>query len=469
MLVTADRIIYDGYAYSDVGIDISDNGRIMAVAPLSQLGKPDVHFENKVLLPGMVNAHSHGFQRLLRGRTQFSGSTTDTFWTWRDSMYFAANALDPASLYTVCRQAFLEMMLHGVTTVGEFHYLHHEPGGDPYTDTNAMGLAVVEAARDVGLRISLIHTVYLHGGFDAPPNPWQQRFCDKSVDVASDRFDALVQKLLAMRDPRIAWGIGAHSLRAVWFEEVMSLKLRLSHMPFHMHVSEQQQEVNDCVKKYGARPIELLGKKDLFDACTTLVHATHVTIEEINLISKLGALVCVCPSTEADLGDGLVPAKAMFNAGVTMCLGTDDHTGMSILEEARLLEMHERLRTRQRNVLCQGPNASVAARLLEMATVNGAKSLGIETGALRYGKWADLVTYDLNDVTLQGVDGWSLLPALMFSGSAMRVRDVMVGGEMVMQEGTHRLLKESAAAYHTLARDVFRDNGDSATSDTATA
>jgi formimidoylglutamate deiminase len=243
MLLTADRIIYDGFAYRNVGIAVSGDGRISAIAPLSELGKPDLNLEGRVLLPGMVNAHSHAFQRLLRGRTQFAGPARDNFWTWREAMYNVANVIDEDALYVTCRQVFIEMMLQGVTSVGEFHYLHHQPDGTRYPDSNELALVVAAAARDVGLRVSIIHTVYLDGDFRKKPTERQRRFVDRSVDEACDRFDALVTKLLEYRDSRIAWGIAAHSIRAVTMEAVTSLKARLSHMPFHMHISEQPAEV----------------------------------------------------------------------------------------------------------------------------------------------------------------------------------------------------------------------------------
>ena len=455
MLLSAERVIHDGYAYKGVGIDISDDGHILGVGMLREMGKPDVMLSDRVLIPGFVNAHSHSFQRLLRGRTQFCGPDPDTFWTWREAMYWVSEQLDPHDVYVVARQAFTEMLLGGVTTVGEFHYLLNQPDGEPYENPHALAYAIIEAARDTGIRLSLIRTVYLHGDFDEEPSPQQLRFCDPSVDVACLRFDELANNLWEMRDPRISWAIAAHSLRGVSFEELMSLKLRLAHMPFHLHISEHPREVRDCIEKYGAPPVALLARSNLLDSCTTLIHATHLRAGEAQSIADKGALVCMCPSTEADLGDGLGPAATLHALGVGLCLGTDGQTMSSILSEARRVEMHERLRLQQRNVLGRQEGDSVAAQVLKMATHNGATSLGIETGSLRGGRWADFTSFSLKDSALLGADEWALLPALIFSSDSRAIRDVMVGGKFVVQDGIHPQARETADDFTDLCEALY--------------
>ena len=458
MLITADRIIHEGYAYRDVGIDVNEHGRIRAVAPLKELGKPDRTFTGKALMAGTVNAHSHAFQRLLRGRSQLAGPAGDNFWSWREIMYWVAQTLEPHELYVVARQSFIEMLLAGVTTVGEFHYLHHRPDGQRYDNLHAMADALVYAAREVGIRLSVIHTVYLRGDFDAAPSPQQARFCARSLDDACDQFDGLVERLISYNDPRLSWAIAAHSLRAVPIEAVVGIKVRLGHMPFHIHVSEQEREVARCLEKHQMGPVELLARSELCDACTTLVHATHLRPGEADAIAEQGALVCFCPTTEADLGDGIGPAGELFRRGVSLCLGTDGQVQPSILAEARRLEMHERLRSQQRNILARGEGDAPAKHLLAAASLHGATSLGVDTGLLHPGRWADMITLDLQDPTLAGADDHFLASHIVFSADSRAVRDVCVGGKWVVEDGHHRLAGDSAVAYNKVVSRLFRQS-----------
>ena len=455
MLLSADKIIYDGHAYSKVGIDIGNNGRINAIAPLEQR-RPDRMLTGRVLLPGFVNTHSHAFQRLLRGRTQSVSPGGDNFWSWRDTMYWVAQHLDPQDLYIAARQAFLEMILSGVTTVGEFHYLHNQPDGSPYANPHAMADALVYAARDVGLRLSVIHTVYLRGDFGVPANDAQKRFCESGLDAACDRFDAVVERIISYNDARLSWAIAAHSLRAVPIEAIIGLKVRLGHMPYHIHVAEQRREVEACLEHHKMGPVELLARSEILDACTTLIHATHLRPGEAEAIADLGASVCICPSTEADLGDGLSPAGNLYHLGVPLCLGTDGATLSSVMAEAARLEMHERLRVEERNVLGTGEGDAPARRLLHMATTVGATALGVDTGIMRPGKWADFVSYDLTDPALAGADDPSLLSMLMFSSDNRAVRDVIVGGKFVVEEGKHPLTRECTTSYNRLVNKLFK-------------
>jgi formimidoylglutamate deiminase len=301
----------------------------------------------------------------------------------------------------------------------------------------------------------VIYSLYYYGDFDIQASDLQLRFCDKSLDDSCDHFDALVQRFIDMGDYRIAWAIAAHSLRAVSLDQIVGLKTRLTHMPFHMHVSEQRREVDACVRKYGMGPVELLASRKVLDSCTTLVHATHLREGEVDLIEKSGALVCMCPSTEADLGDGLGHAAELFHAGVSMCLGTDGQTHSSIMAEARRMEMHERLRSEQRNVFVKSESQFAATELFKAATQYGATALGVETGMLRQGKWADLVAYDLNDPSLAGADNHTLLSSLLFSSDSKAVRDVMVGGKWVVQDGIHPKARESSRAFTQMSHAMF--------------
>ncbi|MEE8410346.1 MAG: formimidoylglutamate deiminase [Myxococcota bacterium] len=455
MLLTAERVLFGAEARASVGIRIGEDGRVAEIGTLSEMGTADETLDGRVLLPGTVNAHSHAFQRLLRGRTQTAGPSSDTFWTWRDIMYRVAGALDPDGVFVASRQAFVEMALAGVTAVGEFHYVHHQPDGTPYDDPEALAEAVIRAAQDVGIRLCLLRTVYLRGDFNAPASSRQHRFCDPSVDVAAERIARLVSRITARGDPRVGWGVAAHSVRALPADAITALKTRYAHVPFHIHVSEQRREVEGCIAAHGMPPIEMLAGLGVLDGLTTLVHATHVGPGEAMLVADTGAAVCVCPSTEADLGDGLVPAEDLHQLGVPLCIGTDGQTLSSVLAEARRLEMHERLRTGRRNVLTSGEGESSAETVLEAATAAGARSIGVDAGLLEVGRWADFMTVDLNDPGMCGWDDRSLAAALVFSADTRAVSDVMVGGAWIVKDGWHPRAEESARAFKDLARRVF--------------
>lgn len=452
MQIAAERAWIDGRIQRDVVIEIETTGRIRSVT--TDVPLPAHALRNRLLLPGMVNAHSHAFQRALRGRVQTSHASTDTFWTWRETMYQAASRLDPDSMYAVSRQAFLEMALAGVTCVGEFHYLHHQPNGAPYDDPLAMDMAVAQAAVDVGLRVCLLRVLYLRGDFDQDPNDIQRRFCDPSLDAAWGHLEALLTRLKRAHDPRFFWGVAAHSIRAVPIEDIVALKLCASHLPFHLHASEQRREVEKSMAHHGLAPVELLARGGVLDAETTLVHATHLRLGEARLIANSGAGVCVCPSTEADLGDGLLAARDLFMMGVPLSLGTDSQILSSITEEARRLEMHERLRTQRRNVLTRPQGPSVTQSVLAAATEHGARALDLRAGRIAPGCWADLVAIDTEDPALAGVDDASLVPAWVFSGDSRAVRDVFVGGRPVVKAGRHpdaeEIQERFAAACATL-------------------
>ncbi|HET6346157.1 MAG TPA: amidohydrolase family protein, partial [Myxococcota bacterium] len=311
--------------------------------------------------------------------------------------------------------------------------------------------------RDVGVRLAIIHTVYLTGDFDKPPQGTQKRFTERSLDVACDRFDALVERVISYADPRLSWAVAAHSLRGVPLEAIIGLKVRLGHMPFHIHASEQRREVQACVERFGVGPVELLARSEVLDSCTTLVHATHLRAGEAEAIADTGAAVCFCPTTEADLGDGIGPASTLFQLGVPLCLGTDGETSLSLIAEARQLEMHERLRLEARNVLNRGQGDHPATHLLTMATAQGAAALGVDTGELRAGKWADFITLDLHDPSVVGADDHGLLSTLMFSSDSRALRDVIVGGRFIVTDGQHPLARDSGTTYARLAARIFRD------------
>jgi formiminoglutamate deiminase len=378
-----------------------------------------------LVLPGFANAHSHAFQRALRGRTE--EGTEGSFWTWREQMYALANALTPATMHDLARATFAEMALAGVTLVGEFHYVHHDRDGRPYSDPNAMGAAVVEAARGAGVRMTLLDTCYLHGGIGAPPDPTQMRFSDGSAE----RWSARVDQLAPTATVRI--GAAIHSVRAVDPESAAAVAAWAAEhqAPLHAHVSEQPAENDASLDAYGATPTELLDQAGAITRRFTAVHATHLTDHDVALLGAARACCCLCPTTERDLADGIGPAWRLRQAGVRLALGSDSNALIEPLEEARAVELDERLASGVRG-------RHSAAALLSAATENGYHSLGWpEGGAIRAGALADLVAISIDSVRLAGVSTADLIQAIVFAGAAADVTEVLVGGQFVVRDGVH--------------------------------
>jgi formimidoylglutamate deiminase len=385
----------------------------------------------RAILPGLINGHSHAFQRVLRGRTEHrTGTAHDSFWTWRESMYHAASRLSPEGLYQASRMAFLEMLLSGITTVGEFHYIHHAPGGTPYSDRNELAWQVLRAAQDSGLRIVLLRTAYVRSGWGKPTEPGQARFL-------TPRVEDFIADTEALRAAGASVGVAPHSLRAVPLEYVRELAAYASaqRMPVHMHVSEQIPDVEACLGEYGMRPIELLDQNGLLDSRFAAVHAIHVTGEEISRLSSAGATICACPTTERNLGDGIVPADRFLDAGLRVSLGSDSNVQINLLEDARSLEYHLRILKLERALL-------TPKQLFACATQAGAASLSAPGGILEVGRPADFFTVALDDPSIAGADADSLLSHVVFSAERNAVRDVAVGGKFVIREGRHKLQEE---------------------------
>jgi len=383
------------------------------------------------VIPGLANAHSHAFQRALRGRTHADGGS---FWTWREQMYALAGSLTPKAVHALARAAFAEMTLAGVTLVGEFHYLHHRPGGGLYPDRNAMGLAIIEAARQVGIRLTLLDTCYLHGGIGAPPEGAQLRFSDGDARRWSERVDQLAEAVAGSADAgSVRVGAAIHSVRAVDPVAAAAVAEWAARRgaPLHAHVSEQPAENEAALDAYGASPTELLERAGALSDGFTAIHATHVAPADITRLGQAGAGCCLCPTTERDLADGVGPAWAMREAGVTLALGTDSNAIIEPFEEARAVELDERLVTGVRG-------RHTAAELLRAATQGGYESLGWpEGGALREGALADLVAIGLSGVRLVATPPEQLIPALVFASAAADVTDVVVGGRFVVRHGAH--------------------------------
>ena len=379
-----------------------------------------------VTIPGLANAHSHAFHRALRSRAQRDGGT---FWTWRELMYAAAERLDPDRYLRLARATFAEMVLAGITCVGEFHYLHHQPDGRPYDDPNEMGRGLLAAAAQAGLRITLLDTLYLHGGLGADgyrsPTDAQRRFTDGSAA-------AWIERVGELHDTDVVRiGAAIHSVRAVdpaAMREVATWARSLDR-PVHAHVSEQVAENEQCHAAHGATPVRVLRDAGVLDTRFTAIHATHLTDGDVDALT--GATVCMCPTTERDLGDGIGPTATLVAAGAELSLGTDSHAVIDLFEEARAVELDERLRSRQRGV-------HTAASLLEAATTAGHRCLGWDdAGAIEVGRRADLVTVSTATPRLAGAGETALLEAVVFAAAAADVTDVVIDGRHVVTDGRH--------------------------------
>ncbi|WP_150243482.1 formimidoylglutamate deiminase [Nocardiopsis quinghaiensis] len=467
---TGDR---DGAPEHGVLIRVAD-GRITSV----EAGVPapaDAEVLTGLTLPGFANAHSHAFHRALRGRTHADGGS---FWTWRETMYRVADRLDPDTYRRLARAVYAEMALAGITCVGEFHYLHHAPGGIRYADPNAMGHALVAAAADAGIRITLLDVCYLSGGPDAhgdhqPLAGPQLRFGDGDTDRWADRLAAF-----APDGGHARTGTAAHSVRAVPAERLPDVAAFAAEhdAPLHVHVSEQPAENAACLAAHGRTPTAVLADAGALTERTSLVHATHLTAADVADVRASGATVCLCPTTERDLADGLPRTGDLLPAPLS--LGTDQHVATDMFEEARAVELHERLRTHHRGTLGAGA-------LLHAGTAHGHASLGWtraghgtpgahevpalrggrpqgpprseglpDAGALTPGTRADLVNVCLDGVRLAGVDPARAVDAVVFAAAAADVRHVMADGRWVVRDGVHTLLPDTARELDTAIKEL---------------
>jgi formimidoylglutamate deiminase len=452
-----DLLYHDGQFHSDRALVADAAGNVLAVVHGNQTHNP-TRLKNRALLPGLANAHSHAFQRVIRGRTEYrSSQETDSFWTWRELMYRAVNRLSPDDVYTASRMSFLEMAVSGITSVGEFHYVHHNVDGTPYDDPNLLAKEVIRAANDVGIRIALLRVAYARSGYEVAANPLQVRF----IEPVDDYLKALDDLVSSVDKVGYTWaGAAPHSVRAVpldYLQKVVGFA-REHRLPVHMHVAEQPAEVSACIEEYGRSPVALLDTEGLLSERFTAVHAIHVSHKAIPSIARARATVCACPSTERNLGDGVVPADSYFEQGVPIALGTDSQIQIDLLEDARELEYHLRLQQTKRNVLAPSDNndqSALAKRLFDCATVNGARSIGLEGGALQTGTSADFFTVDLNDPSVAGAAPDDLLSSIVFSLSRTAVKDVVVGGRRIVEDGRHPSEDEVVASFGTLQKKLW--------------
>lgn len=426
------------YVYTSQGLQrdmlvaIADDGRIASVGKkeenvsTSEISSEIEYLSDVALLPGFVNVHSHVFQRALRGHTHRPLSHHDTFWTWRNAMYAEAQLLNPERLYASAVQTYREMLAGGYTTVGEFHYVHHQPDGEPYATPNAMAEAVLQAGHDAGIRVVLLMTAYAQAGFNQPPREDQRRFCDATVEHYLARVEAL-------RTTGVPVGVAPHSVRAVpqdWFRAIADYSVK-HHLPLHVHADEQVAEIEQCQVAYGCTPIELLDRSGALHATTTVVHATHANETEIQLLARRGSTVCVCPTTEGDLGDGIAPYAELLSAHIPLTIGSDSNTRLDPIEELRWAEYTARMCYQRRRVLVADEMASPGPLLLDYGTRCGARSLGLQTGVISPGMSADFVAVDLNSPAINGWIEADLLDVLFFGASSQVIKQTWVQGRKV--------------------------------------
>lgn len=446
-LHAADALLPTGWA-RDVAIEWDDAGLITRVQAGS--GKdPAWPSAAGPVLPGMPNVHSHSFQRAMAGLAEFRGHPTDDFWTWREHMYRLARLVEPEDIEAISCQLYIEMLKHGYTTVAEFHYLHNDRDGKPYADRAELAHGIVGAASAAGIALTLLPVLYAHGGFG-----------HKALSPAQRRFQgdpgAIVAILRGVADfhlpaPLLRLGVAPHSVRAVDALLLTEMVDAANHldatMPIHMHVSEQTGEVAECLQTHGVTPFEWISQLVPVDARWCFIHATHLTALEMRALAATGAAIGLCPTTEANLGDGIFDFSPWFESRAPWGIGGDSHVSVSPFEELRALEYSQRLRMRVRVVASEESSPDVAANLWGAAAAGGARATGHPAGALAPGRRADLVVLDGADVDFEGLPAPAQLGVAMFGGSCNRVRDVYVAGRTVIEEGRHAMQDEARSAF----------------------
>lgn len=410
-----DLVLDSRGTHTSVGVTIED-GRIVEVGPATE----GERLLGRALAPGFANDHSHAFQRGLRGRVEHRSPNRphDDFWSWRERMYELANSLDPESMREVAERCYRKMIAAGYTSVTEFHYVHHRPDGAPYEDPNALAKSVSDAAQSVGIRLLLLPVAYARGGVP--------RFRDESLDTFLERVDSLSK--WASDRTGVEVGVAAHSVRAVpreWLERLGEYA-RSRGVALHIHADEQPREIEECAEEHGMRPLELLAKTGFLTPRTTVIHATHADERELDLMAESGAGICVCPTTEGNLGDGFLPAKGVLERGIPLSVGSDQHARLDPFEELRELETNARRLAGQRNVLVGPGEYSPTPYLLRA---------GWQREGLRNGDPADLVELDLTHTEISDVDAEGLTSALVFGADRGVVAASWVAGERVYEKG----------------------------------
>ena len=420
-------LLSQGWA-KNVRLGVDDKGLIVSLQT-NVLAEQDDH-RLGLVIPGLVNCHSHAFQRAMAGLTEYQVSPTDTFWSWRKTMYRFANLVSPEDLQDIASYLYLEMIKQGYTSVAEFHYVHHQPNGKPYSSVSQLSQSVINAANIAGINLTLLPVLYMNAGFG-----------DQALLDDQKRFGNSVDSYLALHDEATRYcshqsqhsvGMALHSLRAVpassMTEVISHFKDRAHSCPIHIHIAEQTQEVEQSIKALGKRPVEWLLDKYDIDKQWCLIHATHMTPKETAQVAKSGATVVICPTTEANLGDGLFPLRQYLDDGGQIAIGSDGNTCTNPMEELRWLEYGQRLLSRTRNVASDDRERHTGTNLYSHCLEGGARSIGQKTGALKLGGRADLIVLDDNSADLANIAADSILDVLIFGTSQSLIKDVMVNG-----------------------------------------
>ena len=446
----AERALLPSGWARNVRFEIGASGLLEQVLP--DAGSEGAERLHGPVLPGMPNLHSHAFQRAMAGLAEVAGNPNDSFWTWRDLMYRLVGRLSPEQMEVIARQLYVEMLKAGYTAVAEFHYVHHDPAGRPYADPAELALCISRAARDSGIGLTLLPVLYSHAGFGGlPPNEGQRRFIH-----STDSYLALQQRLREALPADQGLGLCFHSLRAVTPDQLATvLAAEDGIRPIHIHIAEQQKEVDDCLAWSGRRPLQWLYEHTPVDPRWCLVHATHAEADEVQAMARSGAVAGLCLTTEANLGDGIFPAVDFLAQGGRLGIGSDSHVSVSVVEELRWLEYGQRLRDQRRNRLYRPEQPQVGRTLFDAALAGGAQALGQPVGALAVGSRADWIVLDGTDPYLATAEGDALLNRWLFAGGDRQVRDVMVGGRWVVRNGHHPAEEATAWAFAEVLRTVL--------------
>ncbi|WP_426434639.1 formimidoylglutamate deiminase [Bradyrhizobium genosp. P] len=433
----------------------TDNVRVVVtdgtIAEMTAGIAPDAGDErHQIAVPGLASLHSHAFQRGMAGLAELRGDTTDTFWTWRETMYRFALEMTPDDVADVATLLYVEMLEQGFTRVGEFHYLHHDRDGSPYGNPAEMAARIAEAAETAGIGLTLLPSFYAHGGFGGvAPHAGQRRFI-----CSVDQFAALVaaSRKVVGELPGANIGIAPHSLRAVTPDELAAIIPLAGADPIHIHAAEQTREVEDCLAWSGRRPVEWLLEHAPLDQRWCLIHATHTTASEVTTLASTGSIAGLCPVTEASLGDGIFPAREFLDAGGRFGIGTDSNVLVGIADELRQLEYGQRLKHRERNVLSGAPGASTGRALFDGALAGGTRALEQQKAGLQPGARADIVTLDLDHPSLAGRRGDAVIDGWIFAAGGGAIDCVWAGGSKVVEGGRHRFRSKARERFNATVR-----------------
>ncbi|WP_431222642.1 formimidoylglutamate deiminase [Serratia sp. L9] len=436
-------LLPSGWAHN-VRLDVDASGQLTQVTPNAELA--DCLRLHGDVVPGMPNLHSHAFQRAMAGLAEVAGDPQDSFWTWRDLMYRLVQRLTPEQVGVIARQLYIEMLKGGYTQVAEFHYLHHNPDGKSYADRGEMTGRLSLAAQQVGIGMTLLPVLYSYAGFGAQPaQPGQKRFI-QDADSYLEQQQVIARQLAGQ--PLQSQGLCFHSLRAVDLGQMQQiLAASDGNLPVHIHIAEQQKEVNDCLAWSGQRPVAWLFEHLPVDSRWCLVHATHLDREELEQLARSKAVAGLCPTTEANLGDGIFPGDSYLHHQGRWGIGSDSHVSLSVLEELRWFEYGQRLRDQRRNRLTTPEQPAVGDVLYHQALQGGAQACGAAIGKLAVGYRADWLVLDGDDPYLAAAPDASILNRWLFAGGKEQIRDVFVAGRQVIEQGRHALQQQSSAEF----------------------